>query len=246
MAIEVKLDQLEGATTRRTLDGWEVHRSAYVSGLSGDYHQRMTQAITASGMPQLREAHPQIPGIFVTSIDAAPAGIAAAMVRIVYGSQQPGQLPAPDQPPQIEVGATLSQTSTHQTAAGDPIIVTLGEGSQAVSQVARVSRLSPQVTVRYTRLEEASPGSKARDFVGRINADEVFSSDVGTWMCTAITGRSADGGSTYEVTYDFQYNPDGWNPQVAYIDPATGQPHAEAESITAVIYESVDFADLEL
>lgn len=244
MPITVKIDQIDGATTRRTLDGWEVQRVAYVSGLSGDYNQRMAQAISAEGIPQLRQVHPAIASIFVTAVDARPAGPSGAVVRISYGTPSSQQLP--EEPAQIEVGATLSQTTTYETISGDPIEVTLGEGEDAPTQIARVTKLIPQVTVRYSRLEEASPGDKARLYVGKINETEVFSSSVGTWMCTAIQGRSNDGGATYEVTYDFQYNADGWQPRVVYIDPSTGRPHVEAESTVAEIYESIDFTDLEI
>jgi len=246
MAIVVKLDQMEGASTRRTLEGWEAQRTAYVSGLSGDYHQRMAQAISATGIPQLRQPHPAISSIFVTSIDAKPAGVDGAIVRIEYGTGSGKHLPSPGDPAMIEVGATLSQTSTHQTASGDPLEVSLGDDSESPRQIARVTKFIPQVTVRYSRLELSSPGSKARQYVGKINSEEVFGSDAGTWMCTAITGRSNDGGETYEVTYDFQYNPEGWQPVVTYIDPTTGRPHPDAESVTAQIYESIDFANLEL
>ncbi len=246
MAIVVKLDQVDGAGARRTLDGWEAQRVAFVSGLTGSYHQRMAQAITASGIPQLRSSHPAISSIFVTSLDAKPAGVDGAIVRIDYGTGNSKQLPSPGEPAQIEVGATLSQTSTHQDISGNPLEVALSDDEDAPTQIARVTKLVPQVTVRYSRLEETSPGSKARQYVGKVNSGEVFSSDPGTWMCTAITGRSNDGGETYEVTYDFQYNPDGWQPHVVYIDPATGRPHPDAESQTAQVYESIDFMNLEL
>jgi hypothetical protein len=246
MAIVVKMDQIEGAAARRTLEGWEAQRVAYVSGLTGNFHQRMAQAIGAEGIPSLRQAHPSMTGIFVTTIDAQPAGVDGAMVRITYSSSNGQQLPAPGEPAQIEVGATLCQTTTTQDIAGNPLTVTLGDDEDAPTQIARVTRLAPQVTVRYSRLETSSPGSKARTFVGRINSTEVFGSEEGTWMCTAITGRSHDGGETYEVSYDFQYNPDGWQPAVVYLDPATGRPHPDAEPVVASIYEAVDFTDLEL
>lgn len=243
---QVKLDRIEGASARRTAEGWQVERTAYVSGLSGDSDQRMAQAITASGMPALRQAHPSIGGIFVTGLDATPAGPAAAVVRITYGPPNSSQLPEMGQPPQIDVGATLSQVQTSRDASGSPLIVALGSGPEAQSQVAQVSRFVPQTTVRYSRLETGSPGDKARNYVGKVNATTFFASDPGTWMCTGITGRSHDGGTTYEVTYDFQYNPDGWQPVIQYIDPLTGRPHPDASPVTATVYASINFQNLGL
>lgn len=246
MAITVKMDQLQDASCRQTADGWELQRLAFVSGLSGSYAQRMAQAMTASGIPALREAHPNLPGVLVAELQASPAGDQAAMVRITYRSPDADFLPDLEDPPQIQVGSTLSQTTTSQDATGQPIEVTIGSGANTLTQIAQVRKLIPQTTVRYTRLEEASPGDKARNYVGKINSTAVFSSNPETWMCTGIHGRSDDGGQTYLVTYDFQYNPDGWQPKAVYIDPTTGRPHPDATPIQADIYNTIDFTNLDL
>lgn len=246
MPIEVKMDQLDGATTRHTANGWQVQRSAYVSGLSGDYHQRMAQAINANAIPRLRSVHPEISDLFVWSLDATPAGPSAAIVQITYGTHNVHHLTGLNQPALVEVGASLSQSVTYEDADGDPLVVTLGEGEDAPTQIAQVTKLLPQTTVRYSRLENTSPGSKAKSYVGKVNASTFYASAAGTWMCTAITGRSNDGGGTYEVTYDFQYCAEGWQPHVSYTDPATGRPHPDADVVTAHIYDTTNFDALEL
>ena len=38
----------------------------------------------------------------------------------------------------------------------------------------------------------------------------------------------------------------GWQPRAVYIDPTTGRPHPDAEESAVVVYESIDFTDLEL
>lgn len=246
MAIEVKLDQPDGATTRHTVHGWRVQRSAYVTGLSGDYHQRMAQAIGANGIPRLHTAHPEIAELFVWSLDATPAGPTAAIVQVTYGTNNAHHLTGLNRPALVEVGASLSQSVTYEDAEGEPLLVTLGEGEDAPSQIAQAVKLQPQTTLRYSRLEDANPASKARAYVGKVNAGSFESGSGGTWLCTCIAGRSNDGGATYEVTYDFQYNADNWQPVVVYVDPATGKPHPDATASVAMIYEAIDFGGLGL
>ena len=246
MAIKVQLDQPDGATTRQTVNGWRVQRTAYVTGLTGDYHQRMAQAIGANGIPDLHTAHPEIDDLFVWSLDATPAGPTAAIVQITYGTNNAHHLTGLNRPAVVEVGASLVQRVTYEDASGEPLLVTLGEGEDAPSQIAQAVKLSPQTTLRFNRLESTSPASKARTYVGKVNDSTFQTSGAGTWLCTAISGRSNDGGATYEVSYDFQYNADSWQPLVVYIDPASGKPHPDATASTAVIYDDVDFDGLEL
>lgn len=85
----------------------------------------------------------------------------------------------------------------------------------SVTQVHPVSRIKPSAVFRATeRIEGINPVLEAQDFVGVIDATE-------QWLCTRVDARSEDGGATYLVTYEYQFNRDGWNPVVEWIDPET-------------------------
>ncbi len=65
---------------------------------------------------------------------------------------------------------------------------------------------------------------KARRFVGRSN-DRILAGDaMRTWLCSRIGTSSDDSGLSYNMTYEFMYNADTWDPLAVYIDPKTGQP----------------------
>jgi hypothetical protein len=70
-------------------------------------------------------------------------------------------------------------------------------------------------------------GTKARQFTGRTNSHQIGGDPgdpPGTWLCSRIGADTDDAGQSYNVTYEFQHNPDSWDPTIVYIDPKTGQP----------------------
>jgi len=246
---QVKIDKIEGSSLRRTAEGSEAQRIARVSGLSGGASDRLRAACDAPGIPSVGEPHPTIANLYVCSLVAVPDGAAAAIVTISYRSRSAeiGETPV------IQVGSSVVQTTTETDADGNRITVSYsasGDDVDLKTQGSRVSVLVPQTTLRFTRTEDASPLAKARTCVGTINKTEVFDSASGTWLCTAIAGRSLDGGATYEVTYEFQYNGRGWQPTVSYIDPQTNRPPPELTdglgAKTVNVYLETEFKELGL
>lgn len=66
--------------------------------------------------------------------------------------------------------------------------------------------------------------TKARRFVGRTNDRALAGDEERTWLCSRIGASSDDSGVTYNMTYEFLYNVDTWDPLAVYIDRKTGQP----------------------
>ena len=256
---QVRLDRIEGSAYRLTADGIEADRVATVSGLSGHAADRLRAALAATGVPRVGDAHPTIANLYAQSLHVAPDGPTAAVVTIRYRSRaaEAGQAPL------VEVGSSVVQTTTDTDSAGARITVSYtptGEAAELKTQGARLSILAPQTTLRFTRTEDARPLAKARTFVGTVNRTAVFDSAAGTWLCTAITGRSVDGprsgggsgggGGVYEVTYEFQYESQGWQPRATYIDPQTNRPPADVADGVGVkavrIYAEQEFKELGL
>jgi hypothetical protein len=102
----------------------------------------------------------------------------------------------------------------------------------------------------FSRREGFSPAFKSRNFVGRTNSGTWGGDPPGSWLCTRIEGVSDDGGQTFNVTYEFQYNIDTWLATVVFIDPDTGRPPEnliEGEGLKQVqVYPRVDFNLLNL
>jgi hypothetical protein len=247
--LQVKLDRVEGSSMRQAADGLEADRIAHVTGLSGSAPDRLKQALGARGLPAVGQPHPTIANLYVHALSAEPNGPDAAVVTIRYVSRgaQAGSLPL------VRIGSSLTQTTTDIDADGRRITVSYsptGEESAERTQGMRVAIRSPQTTLQFTRSEQASPLAKARRFVGRINRTAVFDSGPGTWLCTAITGQSIDGGTTFEVTYAFQHDARSWQPTVSYIDPKTNRPPADlidgVGSRTVRVYEEAEFKELGL
>lgn len=128
---------------------------------------------------------------------------------------------------------------------------------EATIQIRQAEYLNPLVVMRVERTESGSPEQVARRFVGTVNSaplgigsSGLRKDDPRTWLCTRIDGTSNDGGQTYHVTYEFQYNPASYDFHAVFINPETGQPQFDPDFITGEeeqnyrVYDEADFNDL--
>ncbi len=248
---KVKLDRIEGSSLRRMAEGFEAVRVAYVIGLGGDACGRLRQAVEAEGIPRVGQPHPTIENLVVQLVAVEPDGPHAAKVLIHYRSREVGGGSAGGG--RVEVGSTLNQRLTETNLSGERITVAYtatGDDSDLQIQGTRVPALRPQTTLQFSRNESNNPARLARQFVGTVNQARIFDGDSQTWLCTAITGKSSDGAVSFDVTYEFQHNADGWQPQVSYIDPRTNRPPADLVLGVGLkeiaIYKQTDFRELGL
>ncbi len=115
--------------------------------------------------------------------------------------------------------------------AGNPIIAA-GSANILGTELKTISveqKLTAQITVpqpilRIVRMQKGSPDQTARLFVGRVNSSFIGDDPPLSWMCTRIDGVSSDGGETYRVTFEFQYNSRLWLFTGDWIDPETDLP----------------------
>ncbi len=95
----------------------------------------------------------------------------------------------------------------------------------------------PMTVLRFMRREPPvdqhgrGVAFKSMLYTGKTNIEPIV--DIGrfrepsqahTWLCTRLGAVSDDGGLTFNVTYEFTFNPDRWRATAVYIDPKTGQP----------------------
>lgn len=87
--------------------------------------------------------------------------------------------------------------------------------SVPIPQRQSVEKIVPSVVWRVTeRVGGLNVVSEAQNIVGTIDASH-------HWLCTRVDARSEDGGETYVVTYEYQFNPETWDVTVEWTDPET-------------------------
>lgn len=257
--VDVTVDITDGPSVEISKDGPRATRVARVSNLPGGGADRLWFAINAVGVPKYGDSHPVIPGLPVSRVSAVLASEGTtdiATVTCEYFYPTGGNLhfaniedirSAPRSMPQLEITSTVQPTTTqfhlddqnqyHQIVlpyTRHPPTGASGPSQPLPLQPGNVEYQLPMMVFRFARREPADAyvGDAARDYVGTINSVAVFGeTGVHYWMCTRIDGVSDDGGKTYNVTYEFQRNPDTWNPVVIYVDPNTQLPVTDAETL---------------
>ncbi len=254
--MSVTLDRIEGSGGKLTGEGWELTRTATVTGLSGDPYDMVIDAAGASGMPDIGDGHPSRPECILRDISLSSVSANAVELQLVYRDSDTSVST-------IEVGSGLTQVETNKDHSG--ALITLEyeypadyipdptKAGETIEQGGLVSKMSPETSIVYTRSETASPGSNSRNYTGKVNTGG-WSGDPGaaarTWLCTGITGRSQDYGTTWEVTYTFQYRSDTWDETALFINPDDGKPPQDVVSGVGEkviqVYTAIDFNGLGL
>ena len=252
-------DLIGNASVSKNDVGFEAVRSFQVSGLAGNRAARMFAAILAPGVPRRGTPHPVVPGIRADVVEATAQDQGNALVIVRYrkldsDEEEEDQASAP----KITISAALTTERTQFDSEGQQILLTYifnaftPESRDSEPQPGFVEILVPTVSVQFSRREGESPGSKALDFVGKLNSRLFFSFPEKHWLCTRIDGNSQDGGATYNVLYEFQLNRKTWDATVAYFDKERNEhpPDLNLQRDRAIktvqVYETADFDNLNL
>lgn len=257
MAIEVTADLVSGGGMSETKDGMQCQRHFMVTGIEGEASKIEYLALQADGIPKLRDAHPSVPKMFCDSRSTSPKD--PQTVEITCHYKQPTRASdrnAGDKAqPQIQIGASVVTQSTNLDADDNVMECERRNtaDSTTVKQPVMAQVQVPQIVLRLQRKEENSPHAKARDYVGRVNKEKFYDGDEKCWLCTRIEGNSEDGGDSYIVTYEFQYNSWTWKWKAYYQEnnlpvksDASPEPILGYEIKWFDIYEAVSFSPLGL
>jgi len=226
-------EQRDDAELTRSADGYSATLATTITrgALTLEGLARLQQAQDLAGVPQYLEAAAGVPALYVRSVTARPLPGGHVRVVATYGPPDPlsSGTGGEDPPGLIEVGATVSTVRTQRDSAGAPIVVSYTYGrpggayyGQTIEQGAEVELQVPQAQVSITRRETTRPLDRAIEYVGRVNASSWQGYAPRTWLITAITGSSDDGGESYTVRYELAYAPDTHDPTVAYRDHLEG------------------------
>jgi len=256
---EITLDLIEGAEVIRTRDGLEYERTGTVSGLA-DIPDKYTAAFCAvlDGVGDVGAwwngtlAGYQINAQLET-IRLKPETSDIWNVKLSYKPKYPYEQA------QIEVGGSLAQVQTNKDVDGIPITLSYTypvdyplderKRGKTITQGGMVPKRINETVLTFSGREAASPLNKSIYYKGTVNnGGWVGMPDAEARTCTDITGKSNDGGETYEVTYVFEYRKDGWDETAVFINPDDGKPPqdlVDGVGIKPVInYTETEFNDM--
>lgn len=204
--------------------------------------ERQFEALSATGVPAYGAACPVTGYEYLKVVDQDVVMLDALMAKVTSVYRKPTAQEQPD--PANDTGATvktirvsLTSVRTNKDRNGDLMVVT----HNGIQQVAEMDVQRPVVVLTYERRENARPLTRAITLVGTTNNATFEGCSAGTVMFTNLEASTKDGGTTYDVRYEFTYNPYGWAPVAYWIDPDTGRPPADlVDGVGIIEYEQYD------
>lgn len=259
-------DVVEGAALSENSEGYESTRVYLVTELGGNPDNRLYLAAQTPGLPRFGDPHPSIPGLrcverqIVLSKGSHDSAQVTLTYRVPKAQETPAGEPGPGGAPVagiVRVGSTVQQTTTQKDRTGSAITVThtfpdTDEefGGKTIPQGVDVDISVPNLVLSETRNEARTPADTARAYVGTVNQFAIWGGAARTYLCTRIDGQTSDGGKSFEVAYEFQYNPATWDATVVFRDPRTQRPvdnPTQGQGLKTVrIYPEANFGALGL
>lgn len=179
---------------------------------------------------------------------------AAATVELVYRFQERNGGSALTNALSMSSSLQMVQESKDPENPSKPLAVNYNEELIAGS----IEVYAPQDTLDVVLYEQVqNPRSIAKQWTRKINEFTWLGDEPGTWMCTGVAATPANLNATplpeWRMTYTFQYDETGWQPELVVKDPETGEvyPDVTIPILPALIgngarrvirYESLDFS----
>ncbi len=112
-------------------------------------------------------------------------------------------------------------------SAESPNDVITGPDNNGPVNIATGEVQTPNTIIRFSRREQNPPNVKAFFYMTKTNATACnwggAAYEARTLLCTRIEGNTNDGGTSYIVEYEFQYNRDTWVLFAPYVLPNNTQ-----------------------
>jgi len=238
-------DVVDGHSVAEDENGFTAIRIFIVEGLAGNAPNRIINALNNAGIPQIGEVYPGFPFMAVVSRSGEPlGGNTNAKITINYklvGSEE--STPSDTEKPEFEISSTVQQVQTEKDFENKQIFVDYffplnakdpetgkdddRRGGPTIRQFGTVLKQIPLTVARARRKEKQDTLEKAKVFVGKVNSAKFLGDGPRFWLCSNISSRTADGGRTFDVVYEFIRNEsggNGWDTDVVFIDPRNNRP----------------------
>lgn len=237
MAATVYIDRIDDLSARERAGVINrLVRRARVRGVSGIDYRNLFSALQQAGIPAHGSSPSGAPNLVLVERNPTIVDDKTIDVELVYehAANRSQDFDNPVYGFVVgEASACVNQTTTnrdkngdavelqHTYAADDPDF-----GRQTKKQGGSFTLMQPQGRVSYRGLKQSRfPWIMAQALIGTVNSDGWNGGAQGTWMCTNVSWKPYDTTlSRYEIILEFQHNPDGWNPDVVFIDERSGKP----------------------
>lgn len=238
-------DTIVGAKMVNTRRGPVVERRFLVVDLEGPSYIIGALALQAAGIPRVNDLHPGIWGLPVSHVEFEPVKDSPSQgwVTAHYGYFETGgqflNPPSESAVPEFEILGGVQPKDTVWDKNDDQIVTHIleAEDSENTKKVAgKVSIMVPKTGIRLRRREPFNPMAKSIAYRGHVNSIDINAvNNSRCWLCTRLDAVTDDRGLSWNVTYEFLYEPPttnahaeedyigGWDIAVVAEDPKTGE-----------------------
>jgi len=220
-------------------------RVAQVSGISADNWDILSDALDASGLPQYGDHlvdQVSSTAYGMVLVERNPTVIDKDRVRVELVYENCVDLEQDLDDPFTgyalgEVRCNIQQKSSNLDLDGDQVTVSHtypdddpNHPDETLTQGGEFQYYEPQRTIHIRGIKATrTPWLLANSIVGKVNKRFWAGEYARAWLCTACSWKpaSVSGGVVrHFMDFEFQHDPDTWDPTVVFIDDVTGKPPA--------------------
>lgn len=245
----VREDMRNGHRLTDIRGGSTITRAFDVTGLVAAPSGQLLEALRDPAIPKIGDQYPGGELLFVVSVDVAPnEGANGARVECNYsilnrptgGTWNQSYPVGRDGQDVKQISFSLGEKETTRDRANQPM--TLNPPASYSNSSSYLTKATiPKATGRliFERVEASPQGDRMRGLFGRVNQFALSSYPANTLLFAAYESISEDGGRSWQTTYGFDYDPDGWEHRDTWKDAADKSP-ADAVEQT---FDPVPLAD---
>lgn len=255
--VTAKLDTIETLSLKERNGGiYFLQRRILVEYLTDTDYGSLFDAINATGVPNYGDSVTEASNLMVTNKEAKMLDSTLAEVIVTYEPKD--QIQRFAETSKANLRASLNQLPTNKDKDGDTTFVEHefpGDDPDPLfagltkTQGGQWDKFSPQVALHFEGTQQVSDiVGLALSVMNKTNDATWMGGGAGTWMCTGVEADVNNSGLSpidYLLKLEFQYNPDGWDPTIVYVDPRTGRPPVDLVPDTGfkvvAAYDRIDF-----
>ena len=235
--------------------GSSITRSFDVTELTAAPEGQLLEALRDPAIPKIGDQYPGGELLFVVSVDVEPnEGANGARVECNYsilnrptgGTWNQSYPVGRDGQDVKQISFSLREIETTRDRDNQPMLLNPPASymnSQPYLTKAKYATVNGRLV--FERVEAAAHGDRMRGLFGRVNQFALSGYIAGSLLFSAYESVSEDGGRSWQTTYGFDWDPNGWVHTDSWKDAADKVP-SDATEETFSLYPSADFSVLGL